>query len=136
MKTQYRYIEIVITGKSTAALSLQLKVNALADYLTSELKLDTTTVTGAVATTQSISNRIALDLIDGAVNFYSEVKITCNDASDILVITGMGTAPHEGLIYTSAETTGTATTITSIQILVSTSTWIAGTEISIYGIKR
>ncbi len=137
MKVTYREILIIITGKATAAFNLAIKLNAQTDYDYAQLMGDTTTASAALAAAQANVPLLTSAIIDGAVPFYQKLTIACNDADDTLMCLSHGSAPHEGQEVKAFQAmAGSTTTITSIEILTSTSTWIAGTEISIYGLKR
>ncbi len=136
MKLQYREITLIITGKATAALAMQLLINAATDYDFAQIEHDTTTGTFAIAAAATELGLLGNVILDGAKPFHLKVTIVLNDATDTYMIQSWASAPHEGqLLYTSEDQTS-STTITSLQIKASTSTWIAGTEITIYGLPR
>ncbi len=136
MKTRYHELIILVRGKATAALTLNMLINAGTNYDQAFLDMDTTTVAGSIAVDLTVINLLGSSKIDGAVSFNCKAAITLNDANDLFQIIIQGGASHEGLGFRAIEDQTSATTISTIQVVTSTSTWIAGTEITIYGIRR
>ncbi len=136
LKSIYREIYIIITGKATATFTLKVKLNAATNYDNAFISLDTTTVAGAVQVDETAIDLIPNGILDGAMPFHSQISIFCNDAVDQLCLIARTVASHEGQYLQATDNQTSATAITAIEVLTSTSTWIAGTEITTYGIKR
>ncbi len=136
MKARYREIYIIVTGSATATLEMQLKINAQTDYNVSYNINDTTTATTGLTDAAPTIILLSGGILDGANLFNIQAYIVFNDASDMLMVHAVGSAPHEGNYQVHGQPQTAATTITSIEIKTSTSTWATGTEISIYGIQR
>ncbi len=136
MKLVYREIIIIMTGKATAALGLNLTVNNVTDYDESYVNADTTTLTTVVNITQPAVLFLPASHIDGAVAFHAKISIVLDDADDQLHIHSRAAAPHEGNFTNDLIAISSGTSITELEITTTTSTWIAGTEITVYGIRR
>ncbi len=137
MATKYRRIIVQVTGTPTAALELQMKLNGQTNYDHNYLLADTTTVSAALVTDATTFPLIPNTLIDGAAVHCSAqaeiIMLTDGSSNDWLQIHSRGQTAHEGSVTQAGSAQTAASTITSIEILVSTSTMQAGTRVTIFG---
>ena len=120
---------------------MQLKIDSIASYDYSKLLADTSTVSTALTTGASTFEVIGTELIDGNSAFFAgEVELwsfQTSGATDRCMIKSSGWTAHEGQQHTyGIPATGDTETIANIEVLTSTSTWTANTEIFIYGVLR
>ncbi len=136
MKNIYRSIEILITGAASAALAMELVINAGTNFDHSNLIMDTSTLTGGLVVDATEIPILSAAILDDGEEFMIKLEIAYSGVTDKLILQSMATAPHEGLDFRSATAETVASIITSLKIQTSTSTWFAETEITIYGILR
>ena len=135
-------IIIYITGESTAAFNLELELNADSSALYIQ---DGFRITGTVETIlQNVNDAFftpaSITMIDAAnINFATEINIMIPDSSDTnpfplgfsKAYSRNGNYENFALLFNKSFST-----ITSIKISTSISTWKAGTHIDIYRVKN
>jgi len=141
IQSTYGKIIIFFSGVNTATLAMQVKIDSIASYDYSKLLADTSTVSTALTTGASTFEVIGTELIDGNSAFFSGClelwSFQTSGATDRCMIKSSGWTAHEGQQHTyGIPATGDTETIANIEVLTSTSTWTANTEIFIYGVLR
>jgi len=141
IQTTYSKIIVFFSGVNTASLAMQVKINGLTNYAYSKLLADTSTVSTALHTAQTTFEVIGTELIDGPSAFFAgdlELwSLQSAGSTNRCMIKSNGWTEHEGQQTSKGDPgTGNTTTITSIEVLTSTSTWQQNTEIWIYGVLR
>ncbi len=136
MKTKYREILIIINGSATAAFILEMLISAHTNYDFADLLQDVGVLGGSVGLDATQMTVLQAGVIDGAVPFHAKITIQLNDAVDKYEVQIQSGADHEGQEFINWRDETSETTISALKFQTSTSTWIAGTEISIYGIQR
>ena len=141
IQTTYSKIIVFFSGVNTASLAMQVKINGLTTYNYSKLLADTSTVSTALHTAESTFEVIGTELIDISSAFFAGEltlwSLQSAGATDRCMIKSVGWTEHEGNQQNfGAPGGGNTTTITSIEVLTSTSTWQTNTEIWIYGVLR
>src|SRR6185312_11226 len=128
--TKYSEVVVVVRGSETAALSLLMKVNGLsATYFGKGISSDGTTVSAV-----NISGASSWTLLVGTGANIISGHATIKHANGQIMgesIFGEGTGTERTL---SLYQSGSGFPLSSITIATSTSTWVAGTEIEIYGV--
>ncbi len=131
--TKYDHLIMHIVGGATAALALELILNAASGYEWDIIENDSTTVTATRNTSDTDIELISAGLIDtGGRAFDVYIKLSFNLANSQIAFSWTGGAAGEGNVTGSGMLA--ATTITSINIATSTSTWKANTTIKTYGV--
>ncbi len=138
MLNKYAEIYVKINGLTTASLELRMKLNAKTDYNEQTLETKSTVLVGADIDANSSFVLLNANLITGASAFESKASISLMTTSiATMTISSKGTVPNIGFFSSyGAVGVDTGNTITSIEILTSTSTWATSTEILIYGLLR
>jgi len=141
IQSTYAKIIVFFSGVNTASLAMQVKIDALTSYDYSKLLADTTTVSTALTTAAGAFEVIGTELIDGNSAFFAGAlelwTLQSSGGTDRCMIRSVGWTAHEGnQICAGAPASGDTEEIASIEVLTSTSTWTANTEIFIYGVLR
>ncbi len=134
---QYAKIIIQVEGKLTATANIQMVINAIttSTYFQEGFSAITTTL-AAVNVNAATQFNIHTAGGTNAFNIYCELGVM--EATDTTIFGNVrshnmnGESYYNTAIYNSTSTT----TITTIEIKTSTSTWIAGTRITIWMIQR
>ena len=135
--TKYSEILIKVNGGATASLELQAVINSL----NSGISQNGFTAIGASLTVVNLSSRSSIQLastsvLTGATDFVGTILLKRN-ASGIWEVADCDfTGYAVGKEVTSASLgSPTLTTLNTLVIQTSTSTWKVGTEFEIYGVK-
>jgi len=141
IQSTYGKIIVFFSGVNTASLAMQVKIDGIADYDYSKLLADTTTVSTALTTAAAAFEVVGTELIDGNSAFWGgQLELWSQQSSgstDRCMIRSSGWTAHEGQQHTYGNPgTGDTEEIATIEVLTSTSTWTANTEIWIYGMLR
>lgn len=143
LKNKYAYLLIKVRGQTTAALSLQMKVNNLAGsfYHSDGERNAGGTATQIDTNTATIHTILSAAILTGASSvFTTETIIEIDPVGNYLQGKSQGGQVTVGreIVDWGYNIAGAITNskITSVEILTSTSTWKAGTIIEIYGVRR
>lgn len=141
IQTKYSKIVLFFSGVNTATLAMQVKINGITNYAYSKLLADTSTVSTGLNTLQTTFEVIGTELIDGPSAFFAgdlELwSLQSAGSTNRCMIKSNGWTEHEGQQSCKGDPgTGNTTTITSIELLTSTSDWQTNTELWIYGFLR
>jgi len=138
MVSEFKAVLILISGRTTASFELQLKVNGTTTtYTIDGTQTDTTVVSGIARNSQAHWAILETALLDsGGRRFMGHVMIQLEDAGDDLCMVGQMGALGEGLYNFAGVQLTDTTEINEIILETSTSTWDAGTRITVYGIKE
>ncbi len=135
---KYSEIIIIMDGEASATFALQLVVNSVEGTSNYSRGFSYTGSAVASVISDGASQLQIYSAIGGAYQFAAEIHLYLNDIN-IKDILGQSTC-HEGQAIKTEQyglaVQTTATSITSIEMKTSTSTWKAGTKISIYGVLR
>jgi len=137
----YSSIMIVVSGEVTAALALEMKINGLAAlYSMQKFTVIAGTVTGIAQVSTPEFEIVSAALLNIPTRKFSVIAYLMMGSPAFANprITGMFAAKAD-LGYTAGtlrNTTNGEDEITSITWQTSVSTWIAGTTIDTYGIRR
>ena len=136
----YSNFIVIIQGGATAALQLQMIVNA---NETSNHHYSREYYTGGSITVTEVNDEdfyevASTNIIAGTNSFYGIIDIRLNDNDEKYALYRANSCSYASVrwerYYGMNSGIGTGD-LSSIQIKTSTSTWIAGTRISIYGYK-
>ncbi len=140
-ETEYSEIMIIIKGASTAAFDLLLKINAYAGT-TQHTTTEQVTTVPAYTVTREMSLaffRIADSvIIGGTESFQSKIILKLNPLGAGYILLSFESyrntdgAKQSGFGWSS----GITGDISSIELKTSTSTWITGTTIDTYGLRK
>ena len=141
IQSTYGKIIVFFSGVNTASLAMQVDIDGIGGYDYSKLLADTSTVSTALTTSASAFEVIGTELIDGNSRFFAgELELwsqQSSGATDRCMIRSVGWTAHEGnQINAGNPTSGDTEEIATIEVLTSTSTWTANTEIWMYGVLR
>ncbi len=134
---KYSRIIIQMEGTATAALDILMQINSLTTntYFEEGLSMTAGTVAGVNRNAQA---QQIIHTAGGANAFSIELQIGVHETTDTSIFGNAQSHNLEGEIaYRRSFYNSTATaTITTIKIYTSTSTWIAGTRITIWFQRR
>ena len=141
IQTTYSKIIVFFSGVNSASLAMQVKINGLTNYSYSKLLADTSTVSTGLNSAQTTFEVIGTELIDISSAFFAGEltlwSLQSAGSTNRCMIKSDGWTEHEGQQHSyGSPGTGNTTTITSIEVLTSTSTFQTNTEIWIYGVLR
>ena len=137
LDTAYSKLILVISGRATAALNLNMFLNSTTtggSYNFDILLQDSTTVSGVNSVNQNKCELIPSELIDAARTINVTAEITSEGFNTVFCYKWMGGATSEGLVVGNGNNvSGSGTVITAVGFDTSTSTWQAGTQADLYG---
>ena len=130
----YSKIIIEFMGSSTATFTLQLVLNGIVgtDNFARGFYVDGSAITHRnVGSTSSME--LCLNTVNGAGNLFGTTEI-CSKVTALTCKSMYTCSGTDSSQYMNGTSVG-ATTVTSIKLQTSTSTWTTGTRITIYGVK-
>lgn len=137
----YSKIIVVIDGEITATMDLEMVINSIegtANYSRGSNSNGITRVEISHASHDAMVICPSETLTSSDMQFGGKVEIYMNDVNknDILAISDISDVANPRENHFACIVGDTDTTIHSIKIQTSTSTWKAGTKITIYGLRR
>jgi len=138
----YSEIRVIFDGITTASLALELIVNGergINDYIGTGKRFAITPTETLISENAPQWTLATTTMLSGVNNaFFGEITLGANStggANDLLINSRFNTV---GISEekTGGNQTDTIDEITSILIETSTSTWVIGTKMTVYGIKR
>jgi len=137
----YSMIMVVIGMENTAAFALQAVINAIAGSNNSSdgFRSDGSTLTDITLAATTQLQIASTSIFGGGTNQgFGVIEIYLDDSlsNDINVLSRIGNTGNGRMEYMNGWIVANATTITSITLQTSTSTWRAGGKITTYGLRR
>ncbi len=138
--TEYSQIIVIITGRSTASLAIEMVINALTTkYYSEKVQISSGTLSGVSHANLSEWELCPTTIITTSSMFSIRVEIHIPDAS-------MTSEKLEGHVRATGQVqiiqqggilndNSNENDISSIKVQTSTSTWATGTTIHTYGLK-
>ena len=140
LENTYDEIIVIAKGKTSASMSLLLKINGLVEYHTTLNSNTLGTLTGVHLGSAPYVVFIPSAMMNSGRGFNSNIHISkelSNTSSISLNYYGFANVSTRGLQTLAGGTIAVSSSdITSVQIFTSASTWIAGTTINTYGVKK
>jgi hypothetical protein len=133
----YSSIIVIIKGEASAALDIRCEIDAkTTGYYSRGYTTDGTGETARAADNQTYAE--LLHSVGNSDVFTVILEVLVNDlTSDVISAYSRGIRPVNAVGQEMFITnTNSSTSIASIKIMTSTSTWKAGTKIDTYGVKR
>ncbi len=135
LNDKYSKILIIFDGKTTASLALELKINGSATgHYWTMTENNQGTLTGSTASNASEFPLADTSVITAATHLMGEISLYLSDIATAVV--SIDSTIGAGRHYNKMTGNIVTSTITEIKIQTSTSTWVAGTKIIIYGVVR
>lgn len=139
LDAEYSELIVKFGGDCTATLALELTLNDdVLGYRFDKLSQITTTLAGAAAANQASWIVASTTVIPAGrfTQFTAKIKFQGVNADSFFCQSWVGASPTgQEWISGDADIGGAGSTITSLAIDTSTSTWKAGTQIDLYGVK-